>query len=84
MQSRNSGSASDDAIRRLSENKSAIDSLSKTAEGRAAQEFAQKNEAALKGALQSGDTAEMGRLLSTFLSTKEGEKLAQELRGIIT
>ena len=72
-----------EAMRKLNENKSAVDSLRNSEEGLAARDFADKNSEKLRLAMENGDSAELSRLLSSFLSTDAGEKLASRLSEII-
>ena len=72
-----------DALKKLNENKSAVDSLKNSKEGLAARDFADKNGEKLRLAMENGDSAELSRLLSSFLSTDAGEKLASRLSEII-
>jgi len=65
-------------------NKSAeLDRLASSPEGKAAQQFADKNSENIRKAAESGDEKALKDLLSGFLNSPEGSKLANELFGII-
>jgi len=72
-----------DIIAKLAAKKSAIDALGETPEGQAAREFAEKNERMIMSALESGDTAALSRMLSSFMKTEAGEKLAAEVSNLM-
>lgn len=71
------------AVNKLSQKRSEIDALAETADGRAAKAFAEKNEAAIKLAIERGDTNELGKLISSFLQTESGNRIAESLNNII-
>ncbi len=72
-----------DIIKKLATKKSAIDALGETPEGQVAREFAEKNEQMIMSALESGDTAALSRMLSSFMKTGAGEKLAAEFSNLM-
>jgi len=71
------------AVEKLTSNQNSLNSLAGTTEAQAAENFARQNEAALKSAFERGDQQELSSILSSFLSTDAGAKIANQLKNII-
>ena len=77
------GKSAEFARDKLMANSAAVNALADTADGKAAVDFAKENENAIKQAVESGSTAELSRLLSSFLSTDAGMRLSEKLGELV-